>query len=325
MRKLGLLALGILCGALAVSGQDGSQGDELTREIDRLQKLLAERIEQRKPQEEKALELRFYDVADLCMGIQGRLQPVEELHGSKYQPPEAAEEPEPTERFEIDFLIEMIKGGIEPQSWDMEGADIQPKNDRLLVRTIPRVHGKIAKFLRWCRESGDRHVVVDVAVVPVADALVPLLTDALELTPEDAQRLASHPLGAVSLAGWDAQLIGGRVGREISYVEDYDVQIGEEAAIGEPIRNTLFAGCSAQVQACLDDQGGAMVECRIQLSRVTEPLPVHPTAHGTIDLPNADVTRVLSSFWAPLERTVVAGGCTVGEKPCVVLVTVRRR
>jgi hypothetical protein len=60
------------------------------------------------------------------------------------------------------------------------------------------------------------------------------------------------------------------------------------------------------------------------MSKVAEPIPVHPTEHGNLELPAKRLTRLQSSFWAPLDRTDVAGGCTAGEEPCVILVTARR-
>lgn len=325
MRRLGLLVAGILCGALAVSGQDGG-GDALQREIVRLQALLRERIKEQTPPPDERIVLRAYNVADLCTEVRDHGQPLGDLTPSRAQQPEADEDPGPRHLFfEVDALIEMIKMGVEPQSWEMEGADIQPKNGRLFVRTIPRVHGKIERLLKWCRACVDRRVSVEVAVVRVGEGDATLLSGALELTAEEAQRLSQDAVGAVTLAGWDGQRIGGRAGREVSYVQDYDVEVAERAVVGDPVRGTVFAGCTAEVQVCLDDGGGAILHGQFELSRITEPIPVHPTEHGDVELPAKQLTRVQTSFWAPLGRTFVAGGCTVGEDPCAILVTVRRR
>lgn len=323
MRRLGLLALCVLCGALAVSGQDGG-GDELTREIERLKKLLEDRIAKATPPAEERLVTRSYDVADLLKKMEDQLQPLEDLWPSGQEPPERPES-EPWSYFEIDYLIETIRYGIEPAFWDMEGADIQPKNGRLFVRAIPRVHEKIERNLAWCRQAMDRRVSVEVAAVPVKEADRALLSGALELSAEEAQRLLAEPLGAVTLTGWDGQILGGRAGRELSYVQDIDVTTVDGKAIPDPITHRVFSGASAQVLACLDEGQGAIVHCRLEFSRIPEPLETHATPHGNVELPRKKLTRVLSSFWAPLGRTVVAGGCTVGDEPCAILVTVRRK
>lgn len=325
MRRMALLALGILCGALAVSGQEEGSGDALAREIDRVKKLIEERIGQAPARADGPLVLRSYDVSDLCTLVGDGREPLGNLVPSKYDPPSEREIEEPQAAFDVDALIEIIKVAVEPAAWEMEGADIQPKNMRLFVRTIPRVHGKIARMLAWARAAADRRVSVEVHVVPVGDADAALLTNALELTADEAQRLLAQPLAAVSLAGFDGQLLGGRAGREISYLGDYEVEIADGAAIADPVARKVFSGCTAEVLPCLDDGEGAILHCELEISRVAEPLPVHPTAHGPIELPTRRLTRVQESFWAPLGRTVVAGGCTVGDEPCAILVTARRR
>jgi hypothetical protein len=324
MRRLCLLALGVLFGALAVSGQEARDGDALSREIDRLKKLLAERIRERTPPEEEQLVHRTYDVADLITVIRDQPQPFDDLFPSGYVPPE----PEMSEGcgpFEIDVLIDMIRTGIDPEYWETEGTDIQPRNGRLFVTAIPRLHRKIERNLGWCRQAIDRRVSVEVAAVPVAAEDAALVSGVVDLSADEAQRLLARSVGAVTLAGWDGQILGGRTGREIAYVRDIDVRAVEGKAVPDPVTARVFAGASAQVQACLDEGQGALVQCRLEFSGIKEPLPSHATPHGNIEVPTKRLTRVQASFWAPLGRTVVAGGCTVGDEPCVILVTVRRR
>lgn len=324
MRRPALLALGVLCGALAVSGQEDA-GDPLLREIDRMKRLLEERIGKAAAEAEERVVLRTYDVSDLCTKLSDHGAPPENLTPSKYDAPPEAEDSEPRAAYDIDVLIEVMKWAVEPGSWEMEGTDIQPKNGRLFIRAIPRVHGRIERMLAWCRKSMDRRVSVDVAVVAVGDGDAALLTNALELTADEAQRLLARPLAAVTLSGFDGQRLGGRAGREISYLRDYEVEIADGAAVADPVTGKVLSGCTAEARACLDGNEGAILHCRLEMSRVAEPLPVHPTEHGPIELPTKRLTRVEASFWAPLGRTVVAGGCTVGEEPCVILVTARRR
>ncbi len=324
MRRPGLLALGVLAGALAVSGQEEGKGDALVRELDRLRTLLAERIAMATPPPEQQPVRRTYDVADLCLEMRDRAQPPEDLEPSRYPLPEESGE-EPWGALQVDQLVELLRMGVEPASWEHEGASISVTNNRLFVSAIPRVQGKIERLLAWFRKTMDRRLCVEVAAVPVRGEDARRLCSAGELTAEEAQRLLAQATGAVTLAGWDGHVAGGRVGREIAYVQDYDVEVAEGAVIGDPVAARLFAGCSAQVMACLDDGRGAILHCELQSSAVEEPLPVRPTPHGDIELPHRRLTRAQSSFWAPLGQTVVAGGCAVGDEPCVILVTVRRR
>ena len=62
---------------------------------------------------------------------------------------------------------------------------------------------------------------------------------------------------------------------------------------------------------------------RIDFAQVEEPVRRLETEHGQLEMPVLQLTRVNASMWAPLGRTVVLGGCTVGKRTCVILATVR--
>lgn len=78
--------------------------------------------------------LDFYDVKDLCAPL-----PCDANVSS-----DAAPDPRP----DAEDLIETIRATVEPASWArIEGADIQSKNNVLVVRTTPAVHAALARFL----------------------------------------------------------------------------------------------------------------------------------------------------------------------------------
>jgi len=329
MRRLGIFLAALLVGALAVSGQERADDDELAREIDRLRALLRQRAERGTPPAEATAVRRIHDVMDLNTKIASQPLQLGDLTPSKYP---MREDPrgdlEPVASYEVDMLIEVIKGTVEPASWDtIVGADIQPKFDSLFVVTIPRVQGEIENLLGWLRRNADRRVAVEVAVVPVREGDAAILSASPRtLTEEEAASLLGRErLGTVALTGWDGQIVSGRVGRELTYVQDYDTEIARESSIGQPIPQKVFSGCTAEVLTCLDDQGGAVLHCQLEFSRVPEEFPTHATEHGEIELPTKRLTRVQTSFWAPLGRPVVAGGCTAGDEPCIIVVTAHRR
>ena len=116
-----------------------------------------------------------------------------------------------------------------------------------------------------------------------------------------------------------------KAGQSVAYLYDYDVKVSKLAKVGDPIRREIFDGFAAQVRPCLDDGAkGVTLDCRLQLTEVFSPIPRHMTEHGEVELPVMKLTRVNTSFWAPLGKTVVAGGCTFGPDPVLLLVTVRR-
>lgn len=326
MRRLLAFVLALGLGALAVSGEDE---ESLLAEIDRLNGLLRERLRRDEPRRaEEALVRTIYEVADLCAPIVEHRLALTNLTPSRYQPPEPGEAPEPAPRFDIDGLCDLIRETVDSESWDgVEGSDVMPVNWRLHVSTVPRVHREVRFFLDWCRKVSDRWVSVDVVAVPVEPGDLEMLASRPRaLEEQEARRLlARPPLGVARLLCHDARAQVAASGRHVTYVRDYDVEIARDSSIGDPIPESVFSGCKAEVIPCLDDGAeGAVLHCRLELTRVHEPHRKHATRHGEIDLPDLDLTRLETSFWAPLDRTVVAGGCSAGPNPCLFLVTARR-
>ena len=328
MRRLIVFVVAFALGALAVQGQESDRERELSEQIDKLSQLLEARAKRTRGPREHRVTLKVYEVADLVRTYQDTRLVETNVIPSKYQPPEMEEAPEPSSVFEIDQLVEMIQMAVEPASWDeIVGSEIQVNFSRLFVKTLPRIHRRIERMLDWCRKHKDRYIEVDVVAVPVAAGDLALLASRpRELDADQAERLLSRkPLGTIHISGFDGQMLSQEHGRKIAYLQDYDVEIAEGAKVGDPIGQKIFEGFAAEVQPCLDlGAKGVLMHCRLQLTDVGEPLPRHRTEHGEVELPVMTLTRVNTSFWAPLGKTVVAGGCTVGKKPCVLLVTARR-
>ena len=66
-----------------------------------------------------------------------------------------------------------------------------------------------------------------------------------------------------------------------------------------------------------------MLHLRVERTEVETPIRRVDTEHGPLQLPALDVSRVGTTLWAPYGRPVVAGGCTIGNRACVFLVTAR--
>ena len=214
---------------------------------------------------------------------------------------------------------------VEPDSWDtIDGADMVPKHAQLFVYTIPRVHKKIKAALAHFRTYLAPHISVEVVAVPVTAEAAAILMGR-QLTASEAKRLLDKPLGTVQVLCVDGQQVVQKNGRQRAYLADYDVEIAEGSSVGDPIRRMLFDGCAAEVQAILDrEANGALLNLRLERTKVVEPIRHIDTEHGPLQLPVLSLTRVNTSVWVPLGRTVVVGGCTVGEEPCIFLATARR-
>ena len=327
MRSMGLFLLALGIGALTVVGQGDERADLLSK-IKELQELLSKDAAARKnaPQDKFVIR-RFYDVSNLTTLVADQLLEPSNLGVSMYNAPEPRELAESSSPFEIDSLIDLIRMTIEPETWDaIEGASIEPKNSQLIVTNIPRVQQGIKAMLDRLGKIASRHVVVDVIALPVNKETAALLGQRpRELSPAEAKALgAMKALGTLRVTCFDGQHSVQRSGTRHSYLQDYDVEIAQASAIGDPIRAEVFSGFTAEISATMDlSAKGVLLQCRLERTRLDEKIRKLDTEHGPLDLPVLEVTRVNTSLWAPFDRMVVVGGTTGGTKPCVFVATAR--
>ena len=329
IRSILVFLAALTLGALTVSGQENSR-DELLDRIRELTEQLKKRADQRGPDDVAGRPvLRIYEMGDLVLPARNALPEVRsDLIPSKFKHGEPREETEPCAPFEVDFFIDIMRQVIEPETWDsVEGADIQVKNNRLFINNLPRVHKKITPFLAAMRRAADRNLRVEILAVPMEKGDTALLRNRpRELTDAEANALLDRePLASATLRCRSGQEVSQRVGREVSYLQDYDVEIAQEATIGDPIRQSVLEGLAVFAHAMLDDSAaGARLDLRLDRTSLERPVRRVDTEHGPLELPSMELTRVRTSLWAPLGKTIVVGGSTAGEKPCLFLARVHR-
>ncbi|MEM8884571.1 MAG: hypothetical protein AAGD14_10910 [Planctomycetota bacterium] len=336
MIRFGVIFLvAAMLSAITVSGQD-EDGPGLRERIRQLtEDLEAQADARRRPdgndegKDHVRVVRRTYDVRDLVRPRRERRERLFELLPSNYQPPEEAEFPEDLSSIDLDSLIDMIRTTIEPASWEtVENADIQVRAGHLMIHTIPRVQGKVEAFLDRVRRFVDRELKVEILAVPVEPG-----DDALfgnrprELTePEATAMRARTSLGRALLQGASGKAMAHSFGRNIAYLSDYDVNIAQEATIGNPITSRVFHGTIVNVIAMWDDGGqGARLDVELSRTSVAQPMRRVDTEHGPLELATMELTRVQSSAWYPLGKTCVIGGGLAGDTPCLFLVKVTRK
>jgi hypothetical protein len=328
MRRLVIFLAACGLGTLTVVAQDDEDPNRALKErIDALTRELNARRAQRHAPEQKRLFMKSYEVGDLCAPIYDENLEPSNLFVGGYVAPERVEF-EPCAPTEIDQITELIRVLVAPESWDtIEGADVQPRGDRILIHTIGAVHAQIPILLNQLRSYLAVQVAVEVVAVPVPAEVAALLASRpRELTREEAARLqALEPLGSVQVVCFDGQQVVQRNGRARTYLADYEGKIAQNASLGHPVRAEIFSGCAVQVAVCLDRSGdGAVLHCWFERTALVDPVAGVETVHGPLDLPEMRLTRLQTSLWVPLDKTVVAGGGTAGHEPCVFLVTARR-
>ncbi|MHC4547310.1 MAG: hypothetical protein ACYTEZ_00920 [Planctomycetota bacterium] len=327
MRRFAIFLLACGLGSLTVVGQGDDANRALKARIEELTRELNARLKPKRDEEQLQVVTRSYDVGDLCSPVlDASFQPTN-LVPSGYVSPEQ-DDPERRPTYSVDAIVGLSRWLIAPESWDrIEGADIAPRGTRIFVTTVPAVHARFPILLNQLRAFLNAQVAVEVVALPVSPETAALLAARpRELGREEAQRLrALAPLGSARLVCFDGQQVVQRHGRRRSYLADYNLKIAQKAALADPVRAELFEGCAVEVRGCLDRGGrGAILHCRLERTAVEEPVRRINTDHGPLDLPAMRLTRVQTSLWVPLDRTVVLGGGAAGGETCVFLLTAHR-
>ncbi len=342
MKRLAILLIivGILLPAgLALNAQDGGQTDaekQLDEVIRSLRAALAEagRKGGAKP---ITFELRMYDVRALVTPVAD--YPVESINlvpsGGFGFGAFDEEEREPMPFYELDAIVDMIRENVAPESWDeLRSAGIEQKRGILMVRHTPAVHARIARLLDELRKKAASQVNVEVKVWRLPDAALRSILGAESasiLSPAAEKRLEAAVAKGLarlvksgSVACTNSQRVGLSDVGQVSYVQDYDVEIAQAASIPDPIVLSLREGLVFDVRPTLAGAGDLVVlEVRADTATVHRPLGTIETPVGTIETPHLELTRIRSTLAVPMGRAVVVGGALEDGDDEAVLIVVK--
>jgi hypothetical protein len=224
---------------------------------------------------------------------------------SSYTPPEPPELPEPAALFPMDAFVELVRATVDPPGWEREGAAIEVKNNVLFARTDDETARAIDALTRLVTDRQARSYRATATVVSFARTS-PL--DVVRAADAGGARLAAI-LGDAADARVEARasvrvVSGSRAGtfegRLRSYLSDYEVEIAQDARIGNPVVGRFGEGLMLDVGASLAGSGNALVcEVRADRTAVREMRSIH-TRHGDIDLPNVGLVRFRGGVVVPV-------------------------
>jgi hypothetical protein len=105
-------------------------------------------------------------------------------------------------------------------------------------------------------------------------------------------------------------------------VRDFEVEIAEDAVIGNPVVGTAFAGAVVDVQPSPNSTGdGAAITVRFSRTWLPEELPTFATVWGAIHVPEMRVIRLRTSLEVPFGRTAVVGAAAEKGRRTLLLLT----
>ena len=204
---------------------------------------------------------------------------------------EGADAPEEERILQVDSLIEMVRGHVDPDGWDEDPSwALWTAGDNLFVRAPKEV---IAGARTLATELNDAHL-TNVGLEFRIGVLDAQRTRAVSTGQADLAAVA----GLLDTKAWVATLAGAGfrqfLGREMAYLKDHDVEIAQKATIADPVISTLFGGIAFQGTAVTAGAGkvGLRGEFIIQ-DVVGEVVPIDGNTNdiGVVDVPRTSTTR----------------------------------
>jgi len=260
--------------------------------------------------EEGDMSLRSFDVSLITAPRYHRLGPVLGATGSTESPSvwigtEDGEVPEPRAFLDGDMLVELISMTVERASWDMDGASIEFRAGRLLVRNRVHVLDKVQALLGDVEKAASRRVIFHVEVF----SLAPQAYRGLDGPPTADQLKGADLLESGSVETWPGVRASFKVTNRVRILKEFDVEIAESASIADPIVETAEEGLAVDLIPHPTSAGDRiLVEALVQHGTFDQPMRRFTPGDlphkylGMMDLP---VFRQVSSYSSAMVR---AGG-----------------
>ena len=273
------------------------------------------------------------DISDLGMPITSRQSEPRGPWPSHYTPPEPPELPEPAPTFAPDAFPELLRAGSPVEVWE-DPASMEVRNGRLMVRhnaeTIRGIRtmlGDLRSRLLWSMTTR-----VDVVELPTAalEAWRASGKGAVELTKEQLAQLeawlragTARRLSRLELPGRPSVANDVRAGRDISYLQDFDAKVAENATVPVPVVGRLFSGQYLSVRPDILSGGThAVLDVRFHRTKQdAKAMREAQTPAGTVELPNMATFRLRSSLVARFGATLLFGSEGDEDHTRVVLLT----
>jgi len=259
-----------------------------------------------------------YDVSDLTCPILQRRGRFVALVPSNYTPKEPPTLREPASVFPVDLLFPALAQSLDSERWGDASAKLV--RGRIVSTGGGALARDVGALLDGIRAGLPRPTRVRATVVELPLASLPEYWTGLD---DGAALLADG--GTALLARGGARIVdrGGvrcrarqRVatsgGREHAYVADFDVEIAEEANIGNPIVQTVLDGLVFDVD-CRPAAGGTAASLDLRVDRMTwRSSRLVRTQHGDIECPTVGVVRTHGSTLVPLGSLRLVGAALDG-------------
>ena len=298
--------------------------EELEAEVARLETRLRELKEgasaiESRFETEGGAELRIYGVQDLLMRLNDFRAPALKLKpaGAEFDDdrPQFGVGREGPSFFGPDELADLVRSLAPTAVWDA-GGDIEVSSRVLIVAAPPEVHRRVQALLRELRADLGRLVTVEVRVLRARSLPAGPLT--AEATEKLLERLEAGEdegvLASAEVTGYTGQALAVFDGTQTAFVQDYDLEVAEEATIHDPIVGVARHGLVANVRALpRGDAGTMLLDIRADVSLPRPEGAAIETVAGPVGRVEQELLEVRATVNLPDGGSIVLGGTSAGS------------
>ncbi len=268
--------------------------------------------------------LRVYNVADLTVRLTNFIGPNLKLQ------PAGAEIDEDQPLFGradegeiffagIDELIDLLYSNVSPDAWEEGSARISASGPNgIVVIAEPDVHQGVEAYLGELRRSVGRTVTIELRLIEADSGVAPLLTpgsSSLALSRAEGLKILEMAESGQGyrlarsgrITGYNGQRVSYFRGAQQAFVQDWDVEVAQEASISDPIVGIAHAGFAFDVRPVVRNEDLIVVDLRAQVSKWREPLRTVVTPSGPVQAPNLAYTRLSTTLTVPNGGFALAG------------------
>jgi len=275
------------------------------------------------------MQNRYFPLPVLSSAIENRIGRPMVPVPSNYTPPEPPELPEPYPIMPAEAVVDLLREVGGEANWE-DPASIEVRNRVLIARNAAPILGGIDRFLGSLRKGliHSTDTTLEVVEMPVGvarhlgtggaleDRAAGLLAEALQSG--QAERLESVTVS--SMTGARNAVTSGRL---VNYIQDYEVEIAQEAAIFNPVVQHFLDGVCADVRpVCTGDLSAVHLTLRYLLAHQDGPMRSRRAGPAPeIDLPEVETFEVHSALLVPLGKTSVVATWGTGGRVRLLLAT----
>lgn len=217
------------------------------------------------------------------------------------------DESDATAPLTADAVADLLRGNLDPDSWEHPRNRLEAQGDLLLVTHAPAMHDRIAGFLRTLAESRAGGVRVEAALVTPDAALRDLFRGS---EPPPAERVdawlaaaGARVLACAAVGARNLQEVSAWAGRTVPYLGDYEVEVAEEAKIPDPIPGLAREGFALDVRPRLGPEGTTVTLLLApEWTSVVRPFRTFETPHGAVELPDTTHASLRTEVEVPAGR-----------------------